>query len=148
MSLETSAIQGWWGPCANTRHSREVPWQPCEREAALQTATNRHHHTEGTSVEKLTWPNTYHEPLPMRGGKGWAQNWQNRRPKPWSTKLNWASKVPIWWPKQWSVQCSDPWRSVQQTTAILATRAQSTWWSKPLRPPHRSWRPLDALARD
>ena len=61
------------GPCANTRHSREVPWQPCEQEPALQDATNRHRHTEGSSVEKLTRPDTYHEPLPTRGGKGWAQ---------------------------------------------------------------------------
>ena len=124
MSLGTGAIQGWWGPRANTRHSREVPWQPCEREPALQAATNRHRHTEGTSVEKLTWPDTYHEPLPMRGGKGWAHNWQHRRPKQRSTKLNWASKLPIWWPKQWSVQGSDPQRSAQRTTTILATRTQ------------------------
>ena len=39
------------GPCANTGHSGEVPWKPCEREPALQAATNRHRHTEGTSVE-------------------------------------------------------------------------------------------------
>ena len=32
-----------------------------------------------TTVDKFTWPNTYHEPLPMRGGKGWALNWQNRQ---------------------------------------------------------------------
>ena len=117
MSLGTGAIQGWWRPCPNTRHSREVPWQPCEQEPALKAATNQHHPTEGTSVEKLAWPDTYHEPLPMRGGKGWVQNWQNRRPKQWSTKLN-------WWPKQWSVQGSDLQRSVQQATAILATIAQ------------------------
>ena len=42
------------GPHANTRRSREVPWQPCEQEPALQVATKQHHHTEGTSVEKLT----------------------------------------------------------------------------------------------
>ena len=80
--------------------------------------------TEGTSVEKLTWPDTYHEPLPLRGGKGCVLNWQNGRPKQRSTELNLASKLPIWCPKQWSVQGSDPLRSVQQTTAILATRAQ------------------------
>ena len=74
MSLGKSAIQGWWGHHAYTRHSREVPWQPCEPEPALQAATNHHRHTEGTSVEKLTWPDTFHEPLPMRGGKGWVQN--------------------------------------------------------------------------
>ena len=69
MSLGISAIQGWWGPCANTRHSREVPWQPCEQEPALQAATNQHRHTEGTSVETyltryLPWTISY------EGGKG------------------------------------------------------------------------------
>ena len=54
MSLGTSAIQGWWGPSAKTRHSKEVPWQSCEQEPALKVATNQHCHTEGTSVEKLT----------------------------------------------------------------------------------------------
>ena len=39
---------------------------------------------------------------------GWGQDWQNGRPKQRSTKLNWASKLQIWWPKQWSVQGSDP----------------------------------------
>ena len=61
MSLGTGAIQGRWGSRTNTRHSREVPWQLCEREPALQAATNQHRHTEGTSVEKLTWPDTYEE---------------------------------------------------------------------------------------
>ena len=49
-------------------------WRPCEREPALQAAINKHGETEGTSVEKLTWPDTYHEPLP-RGGKSWALIW-------------------------------------------------------------------------
>ena len=126
MSLETGAIQGWWEPCTNTKHSREVPWQPCEQEPVLQAATNKHRHAEGTSVEKLSWPSTYHEPLPKRGGKGWAQNWQNRRAKQWSTKLNWASKLPIWWPKQWSVQGSDPQRSVQQTRAHMQAHGKAS----------------------
>ena len=84
MSLGTGAIKGWWGSGKNTRHSREVPWQPCEWELALQAATNEHCHTEGTSVEKLTWPNNNSETLPMRGGKGSALNWQNRQ---WSSDL-------------------------------------------------------------
>ena len=57
-------------PCKNTRHTREVPWQPCEWEPALQAATNQHCQSEGASVEKLTWPDTNHEPLSVRGGKG------------------------------------------------------------------------------
>ena len=75
------SLEGWWVPCKNTRHTREVPWQPCEWEPALQAATNQHCHSEGTSVEKLTCPDTSHEPLPMRGGKGWVLHWQNRQPK-------------------------------------------------------------------
>ena len=59
MSLGTGAIKGRWGPHENTGHSSE------------QAATNQHHHTEGTSVQNLTWPETYHEPLPIRGGKSW-----------------------------------------------------------------------------
>ena len=120
MSLGTGANRGWWGPCTNTRHSREVLWQPCEREPALQEATNQHRHTEATSVEKLTWHNTYHEPLPMRGGKGWVLNWQKKVKKAVIHKLNGASKLQIW-PKQWSVQGSDPQRSAQKTTKIVAT---------------------------
>lgn len=54
------------------------PRQPCELEPVMQATTNRNHHTEGTEVEKLAQPNTYHEPIPTRGGKGWALNWQNR----------------------------------------------------------------------
>ena len=34
MSVGTGAIKGWWGLCKNTKHSREVPSQPCEREQA------------------------------------------------------------------------------------------------------------------
>ena len=123
MSLGTGAIKGWWGPCANTRLSREVPWQPCERAPALQAATNQHWHTEGPSVEKLTWPDTNREPLLMRGGKGWALNWKNRRAKQWSTELNWASKLQIRWPKQWSIQTSNTQSSTQETTAIMAATA-------------------------
>jgi len=71
-------LQRLVGICKNTKHSREVPWQPCEWEPTLKAVTNRHHHTKGTSVEKLTRPNSYHDPIPMRDGKGWALNWQNR----------------------------------------------------------------------
>jgi len=53
MSLGVGAIRGWWGPHQNARHSREIPWQPCEREPASQLATNQLRHTEGTSVENL-----------------------------------------------------------------------------------------------
>ena len=102
-------------PSKNTSHSREVPWQ----EPALQAATNQHHQTEGTSLEKLTWPNIYHDPLPMRGRKGWALNWQSRQPKQWSTKLNWASKLHI----IYGDQSSDPSKVViykdQHSTAQL-----------------------------
>ena len=59
---------------SNARHSRGVPWQSCEREPALQAATNQHCHTEGTSVEKLTCPDTHHELPRIRGGKGWELN--------------------------------------------------------------------------
>ena len=30
MSLGTGGIKSWWGPRENTRHSVEVPWQPCD----------------------------------------------------------------------------------------------------------------------
>ena len=131
--LKVKLIPNWWAwqlvpskvggsPVQSNRHNGEVPWQPCEREPALQAAINKRGETEGTSVEKLTWPDTYHEPLP-RSGKSWALIWQKRGPKQWSTKLNWASKLQIWWPKQWSVQGSDPKWSAEQTTANMVTRA-------------------------
>ena len=72
MSLGTGAIKGWWRPSENTRHSRDVPRQPSEWETALQAATNQQSHSKGRLLEKLTWPDAYHEPLPMRGGKGLA----------------------------------------------------------------------------
>ena len=71
MSLGTSAIKGCWGSFENTLHGREVPCQPCEQESALQVASNKHCHTEETSVEILSWPSTYHDfTIPLRGGKG------------------------------------------------------------------------------
>lgn len=88
MSLGTGAIKDWWGPCWNTRHSREVPCQPYKREPALHATTNEHYHTQETL---LTW---YREPIPMRCGKAWVLHWHNRGPK-WSTKLNWAGKQQI-----------------------------------------------------
>jgi len=54
MSLGTGAIEDWWGPHKNSRHSREVPWQLWEQEPALQAVTTQHCHTEGISVEKFT----------------------------------------------------------------------------------------------
>ena len=84
---------------------------------------NQHRHTEETSVEKLTRHNTYHEPLPMRGGKGWVLNWQKKVRKAVIHKLNRASKLQIQWPKQWSIQGSDPQRSAQKTTKIVAPGA-------------------------
>ena len=45
------AIKGCWGSCENTLHSREVPWQPCEQESAMQLAINRHCRIEGTRLE-------------------------------------------------------------------------------------------------
>ena len=73
MSLGTGAIKSWWGPRENTRHSMQVPWHPCEREPALQAANNQNQHTEGTSLKKLTWPNTYVNQL-LRG-VGRAGRW-------------------------------------------------------------------------
>ena len=70
------------------------------------------------------------DPIPAKNhflwgcGKGWVLNWQNMQAKQWSTKLNWASKQQIWWPKQWSIQGSDLQRWTEQTTSIIATRAQ------------------------
>ena len=58
MGLGTDPIKHWWEPYENTRHSREIPWQPCEWELDLQAATNWHFHTEGTSVEICTKHNT------------------------------------------------------------------------------------------
>ena len=127
MRLGTSAIKGWCEPCENIRNRKEVPWQPCEWEllAVLQTATNQHCHTEGTSVEKLAWADTYHKPLPVKGGKGQALNQKNRQPKQWSTKLNWASQMQIYWPKQWSIQGSNPQRSAEQKTVIKGIRVHT-----------------------
>ena len=71
MSLGTGAIRGWWGPHENTRHSREIPWQPCKQEPALRVATNQHLHTEGTSVEKPAWATSYEG----WGGVGRAGCW-------------------------------------------------------------------------
>ena len=77
--------------------------QPCKRPP-----------TGTVTLKELQWRNLP-DPIPTmnhflnRDGKGWAQNCQNRRPKQWSTSLNWGS---------------DPQRSAQETTAILATRAQ------------------------
>ena len=80
MSLGTGASKGWWGPRANTRHSKEVSWQPCRREAALQAATNQHRHWRSFSREtylprSLPWTTSY------KAWKGWALNWQNRPTK-------------------------------------------------------------------
>ena len=61
---------------------------------------------------------------PYEGWEGLGTELAKSGPKQWSTKLNWASKLPIWWPKQWSVQGSDPQRSAPQTTAFMVTRAQ------------------------
>ena len=106
--------------------------QPCQRPP-----------TSIVTLKTLEWrslpdPIPYYEPLPMRGGKGWALNWQNRQPKKWSTKLNWASKLEIWWPKQWFVQGSDPQRTAQQTTASMVTTSScaSTWQGKSLWSPN------------
>ena len=107
MSLGAGAIQGWWGPCANTRHSREVPWQPCEREPASpasghQPAPSHWRNFSGNLPNPI--PTTNHF---LRGWDGgWGQNWQNRQPKQQSTTLNWASKLQVWWPS------SDPFKVV------------------------------------
>ena len=73
MSLGTGASKGWWRPRANTRHSKEVSWQPCRREAALQAATNQHRHWRSFSREtylprSLPWTTSY------KAWKGWALN--------------------------------------------------------------------------
>ena len=74
-SLPIDELGNWCHPRL-VEHSREIPWQHCEREPALQVATSLHRHTEGASEEKLTWPETCYEPFPMRGRKGGALNWQ------------------------------------------------------------------------
>ena len=117
MSLGTGAIKGWLGPCANTRLSREVPWQPCERETALQVATNQHWHTEGPSVEKLTWPDTNREPLLMRGGR-------------WIGKIGEQSSDPRSSTEQenckWGDQSSDPSKPVIHKAQHR--RQLQLWW--------------------
>ena len=89
--------------------------QPCKR-PPISTVT----------LMELQWRNLPY-PLPTMNhflpGKDWALNWQNRPPKEWPRKLNWASKLQMWWSKQWSVQGSDPQRKAEQTTAIMATIA-------------------------
>ena len=148
MSLGTDDIKGWWGPRKNTRKSREVLWEPCEREPTLQAATNQHRHTEGTSVERLTSSNTYCDLIPIRGGKVWVLNWQNRQPKQWSTKINTASKQQIWQPKQWSIQSSVSQISAEKPTANMVIKAhtQARGKASPCdHPSDQSGRMLDAL---
>ena len=95
------------GPVKIFRTAGKGPWQLCEREPVMQATTNRNHHTEATAVEKLAQPNTYHEPIPTAGGKGWALNWQNRWPKQRSTKINRASKHVK--PEFWAINQKDVW---------------------------------------
>ena len=58
---------GGGGGYKNTRHSREIPWQPCEEESTRQVVINQCCHDEGTSGRYLTNP----IPTCMRDGKGW-----------------------------------------------------------------------------
>ena len=61
-------------PHKNTRHIREVPWQPCELEPAIQVATNQHCHTIKRHFIGETYLTGYYcEQNAMRGGKGWAK---------------------------------------------------------------------------
>lgn len=95
--------------------------------------------TEGASVEKRTCADPYHEPLPIRRGR--AERWIGKigQPKQWSTKLNWASKLPIWWPKRWSVQGGELW-GLEHTCKQVARKALVAI------PP--SQRSLNIIARD
>ena len=138
MSLGTGAMKGWCetrkipGP-AGRFHGNPVSRNQPSKKPPTGTVTTR----------ELQWRNLpYHEQLPRRGGKGWALNWQNRGAKQWYTKLNWASKLQIWWPKQWSVQGSDSQRSAGQTIANIATGTHmqahgKARQGKPLRSPNR-----------
>ena len=121
MSLETGATKSWWKPRENTRHSMEVPWQPCEREPALQAANNQNRQTEGTSVKKLTWHNTYVNQF--LGGVGGAGRWTDKigDQRGHLQSLTEQTNCGSCWPKQWFVQGSDPQRSVGQTIAIMVT---------------------------
>ena len=121
MSLGTGAIKSWWGPREKTRHSVEVPWQPCEREPALQAANNQNRHTEGTSAKKLTWPNNYMNQF-LRGA-GRAGRWTDKIGDQTGYLQSWTEQTNCrsCWPKQWFVQGSDLQRSVGQTIAIMAT---------------------------
>ena len=58
MSLATGTKKGWSGPRASMRCSRGFQGDSVECEPALPAATNQNYHTEGTSVEILTVPNT------------------------------------------------------------------------------------------
>ena len=52
-------------------------------------------------------------------------NWQKKRPKQWSTKLNWPSELQIGWPKQWSVQGSD--HKDKRSRRLQIWRLKLTW---------------------
>ena len=122
-------IKDWWGPCKNTRHSREVPWQPCAQEPALQVATNS------------TVTDSFHGPTPKMGGKGWALNLQNGGPKWWSAKISRASNCKC------GNQSSDPSRAVilkyQQSRQLQIWRLKLSYKHMEIRqalvPPCRSW---------
>ena len=119
MSLGTGAIQDWWGT-AGRFHCNPVSGNQRWKGPPASTVTL----IKGTSVEKLTWPETYHEPLPMGSGKGGALNWQSRREKQWSRKLNWASKLQIMVTKAViGVQGSDPKDQRSRQLQLMATRA-------------------------
>ena len=95
-----------------------------KREPALQPTASHHCHTEETSEKKFSWPDTLHRFLWGVGRSGSRIGKIGNQTR-WSTKLNWASKLQIWWPMQWSVQGSDPQRSAEQTTTNIATRAHT-----------------------
>ena len=84
-------------------------------------------------------------------GLGRAGHWMGKIGNQSSTSnlqcSTWALKLQIWWPKQWSVQGRDLQRSAEQATAIMVTHA-STCQSKPLWPPHKSFKLLDTLSQD
>ena len=100
----TGAVKSWCGPHENTRHSMDVPCQPC----VGKPAQSRNFREETYLTQYLR------EPIPTRGRKGLTLNWQNRRPNRSSTKLDWANKLQTWCPRKWSVG---------QTTANMATWA-------------------------
>ena len=126
--LGTGAIKGWWGSCAKTRHRREIPWQPYEREPALQVATNQHHHTEATSVEKLIWPDTYHLPYPN-------SQLANQNP----TLLSWYPTISSHWPDSATVMLNLGWIWYSKYLIVPFWYASAAYQARLVLPKYEPW---------